>query len=55
VKLLLQAALQAHATICFAMDRANPEDIATVPDWRTVRAQLRRALAAAGHPAGGRD
>jgi hypothetical protein len=30
----------------------NPEDFATVPDWRAVRGELRAALAAVGHPAG---
>ena len=53
VKALLQAALLAHATINFAMTKVNPDEFGTVPDWRRVQGELRRALAAAGHPAGG--
>jgi hypothetical protein len=52
VKLLLQAALTAHATITFAQTKVNPEDFETVPDWNAVRRELHSALAAAGHPAG---
>jgi hypothetical protein len=52
VKLLLQAALTAHQTIAFAQREVNPEDFATVPDWRAVRRELGAALAAVGHPAG---
>lgn len=51
-KKLLQAALTAHATIVFAQTKVNPDEFGTVPDWGTVRRELREALKAAGHPAG---
>ena len=50
---LLQAALTAHATIVFAQTQVNPEQFGTAPDWNAVRRELRDALKAAGHPAGG--
>ena len=31
----------------------DPEDFATVPDWRAVQRELVQALRAVGHPAGG--
>jgi hypothetical protein len=52
VRKLLQAVLTAHQTIDFAQRNVNPEEFATVPDWAAVRAELRAALAAVGHPAG---
>jgi hypothetical protein len=52
MRALIQAAITAHATIDYALRKVNPEDFATHPDWRTVQAELSRALAAAGHPAG---
>jgi hypothetical protein len=52
VRLLLQAALTAHATIDFAHREVNPEDFATVPDGAAVRCELHAALKAVGHPAG---
>lgn len=54
VRGLLQAALTAHQTIAFALREVNPEDFGTVPDWQAVRRELAAALAAVGHPAGGR-
>jgi hypothetical protein len=50
---LLQAALTACLTIRHARATVNPEDFATVPDWRRVEAELTAALQAVGHPAGG--
>lgn len=52
VKKLVQAALGAAATIKFARTKVNPEDFATVPDWRATQDALARALRAVGHPAG---
>lgn len=52
VRLLLQAALTAHATIDFAQRQVNPDEFGTVPDWTAVRRELHAALKAAGHPAG---
>lgn len=52
IKQLVQAALAAHAAIVQAQTSVNPEDFATVPDWAGVQAELHRALAAVGHPAG---
>ena len=52
IKQLVQAALTAHTTIVQAQTSVNPEDFATVPDWAGVQAELHRALAAVGHPAG---
>ena len=48
----MQAVLTAHTTIVHAQTSVNPEDFATVPDWAGVQAELHRALAAVGHPAG---
>jgi hypothetical protein len=52
VKLLVQAALTAHATIHFARTQVNPEQFGTVPDWATTQRRLKDALKAVGHPAG---
>lgn len=52
IKQLVQAVLTAHTTIVQALAGVNPEDFATVPDWAGVQAELHRALAAVGHPAG---
>ncbi len=52
IKQLVQAVLTAHTTIVHAQTSVNPEDFATVPDWAGVQAELHRALAAVGHPAG---
>ena len=52
VRRLLQACLTAHQTIGFALREVNPDQFATVPNWASVQAELRAALAAAGHPAG---
>ena len=49
---LLQAALSALATIRFARTKVNPNEFATVPDWRKVEFDLKAAMAAVGHPAG---
>ena len=49
---LLQAALPALATIHFARTKVNPDEFATVPDWRKVEFNLKAAMAAVGHPAG---
>lgn len=49
---LLQAALTAFLTIHHAQTKVNPEDFATVPDWRAVSRELQAALKLAGHPAG---
>ena len=40
VKKLVQAALGAAATIKFARTKVNPEDFATVPDWRATQDAL---------------
>jgi hypothetical protein len=53
VKLRVQAALTAHATIHFAQTKVDPEGFATVPDWAAVQRESTAALKAAGHPAGG--
>jgi hypothetical protein len=52
VKVLVQAALTAHATIVFARTRVNPGEFGTVLDWASVQRQLKAALKAVGHPAG---
>lgn len=49
---LLQAALSAWATIRFARTKVNPEEFASVPDWKKVERDLKAALAAVGHPSG---
>jgi hypothetical protein len=49
---LLQAALQALATIRFARTKVNPDEFGTVPDWGKVERDLAAAMAAVGHPAG---
>ena len=53
VKVLVQAALTAAATIHFARTQTSPEGFATVPDWAAVQRELVQALQAVGHPAGG--
>jgi len=52
VKVLVQAALTAQATITFAETMVDPEQFGTVPDWASVQRQLKVALKAVGHPAG---
>ena len=52
IKLLVQAAMTANATIHFAKTQVNPEEFGTVPDWTAVQRELVQALRAVGHPAG---
>ena len=52
IQQLVQAVLTAYTTIEHARRNVNPEDFATAPDWAGVQAELHRALAAVGHPAG---
>ena len=51
-KQLLQATLSAYHTVKFAREKANPSDFGTETGWAALETELRKALAAAGHPAG---
>ncbi len=49
---LLRAALLAYHTLSYGRRTVNPEEIGTHLDLARVEAELHKALAAVGHPAG---
>lgn len=53
IKSLVQAALGAYLAIEHARQNLDSNELASVTDWPTVQRELKDALHAIGHPAGG--